>query len=78
MRPEILLAVSIDAVGVARLPQVLAAAGCQVTVMSCRGLAIAASRFVSKHIVTGASTAEVRNAPLSDTRSSPRIFTPGC
>lgn len=57
---KVLLALSIDAVGVGRLPEVLAEAGCEVTVISGAGLAVTNSRFVSHHIWTGYTPHEVR------------------
>jgi len=57
---EILIAISIDSVGAARLPQLFAAAGCRVTVVSGAGLAITASKYVQDHIVTERPTESVR------------------
>jgi hypothetical protein len=57
---KVLIALSIDALGAARFPQVMAAAGCEVTVVCGRGLAITSSRFVKEHIRTGRSPREVR------------------
>jgi predicted ATP-grasp superfamily ATP-dependent carboligase len=57
---KILIGVSIDALGAARFPQVMATAGCEVTVVCGRGLAVTSSRFVKEHIKTGRSPREVR------------------
>jgi len=57
---NVLLGISIDSIGVARLPKVLAAAGCDVTIISGRGLAVTASRHAGRHIATGQSPSEVR------------------
>lgn len=56
---EVLVATSIDAVGVSRLPAVLIAAGCRVTLVSGPGQAISSSRFVSHHILTQSGPAAV-------------------
>jgi glutathione synthase/RimK-type ligase-like ATP-grasp enzyme len=49
---RVLLAVSIDAVAPSRLPGLLHRAGCTLTLLGPPGLAVAASRYVSRHIVT--------------------------
>jgi hypothetical protein len=57
---KVLLGISIDALGAARFPQVMAAAGCDVTVVCGPGLAVTSSRHVKKHVRTGRSPREVR------------------
>lgn len=57
---RVLLAVSIDAVGGARLPQLFSNAGCEVAVVGPRGLAITSSRHVKQHIVTDRPPTAVR------------------
>jgi hypothetical protein len=74
---NVLLAVSIDSVGVARLPQVLAAAGCRVTVVSGPGLAVTASRHVAKHITTGRSPADVRQGMEQHVERFPDLYSSG-
>lgn len=60
VKNRILLATSIDVVGLPRLPEVFANGGIEVTVASGAGLAITRSRFVSKHIRTERSPEQVR------------------
>jgi glutathione synthase/RimK-type ligase-like ATP-grasp enzyme len=57
---RVLVAISIDAVGAARLPRLLADSGCEVSVVSGQGLSILSSRSVHHHVRTGRSPAEVR------------------
>jgi hypothetical protein len=71
---NVLLAVSIDSVGVGRLPQVLAAGGCHVTVVSGRGLAVTASRYVAKHIATGRSPSDVRQGLEQHVEQFPDLY----
>jgi glutathione synthase/RimK-type ligase-like ATP-grasp enzyme len=52
---NILLIVRLDLVGVTRLPQVLHAAGCRVTLLAPAGLAINRSRFIDRHITLPAT-----------------------
>jgi predicted ATP-grasp superfamily ATP-dependent carboligase len=47
---QIILAVSVDGVGITRLPALLASAGFRVTLVAPSGLAIAKSRFVTRRI----------------------------
>nr|WP_232470687.1 ATP-grasp domain-containing protein [Methylococcus sp. BF19-07] len=49
-----MLVVGIDAVGIARFPRLLHDAGCRVTLLAPHGLAVARSRFVTRHVVTAA------------------------
>lgn len=57
---SILLATSIDALGLARLPSVFAKGGIAVTVACGAGLAITKSRFVANHVRTGRAPQQVR------------------
>ncbi len=59
---EILVGVSIDAVGSGRLPELLAAAGLRVTVVSPQGLALLSSRQVAEHVRAGSSPDQVRQS----------------
>ncbi|WP_333688039.1 ATP-grasp domain-containing protein [Methylococcus capsulatus] len=54
MEFDILLVVGIDAVGIARFPRILHDAGCRVTLLAPPGLAVARSRYVSRHVATAA------------------------
>jgi predicted ATP-grasp superfamily ATP-dependent carboligase len=55
----ILLATVVDAAGLARLPMLLSTAGCAVTLLASKGLAIARSRFLKRRIVDCQSVQEV-------------------
>ncbi len=68
---KVLVGISIDAVGVARLPQVLVAAGCEVNVVCGPGLAMTSSRFVREHIRTGRSADAVRQGLEEHLRAHP-------
>jgi glutathione synthase/RimK-type ligase-like ATP-grasp enzyme len=71
---KVLIGISIDAVGVARLPQILVAAGCTVHVVCGAGLAVTSSRFVSKHIRTGRSAHDVRQGLEKHVKDSPDLY----
>ena len=60
MMHKVLVALSIDAVGIARLPESLAAAGCEVDVICGPGLAVSSSRFVTRRVRTKRSPIDVR------------------
>lgn len=55
-KKEVLLAVRLDLIGFSRLPQLLHAAGCRVTLLAPQGLAIGRTRFVDEHIQSGATS----------------------
>ncbi len=59
-RNSVLIATSLDAPGLARLPEMFAKGAVEVTVATGDGFAISSSRFVSHRIRTGRSPEEVR------------------
>ena len=56
---SVLLATVVDTAGLARLPMLLSAVGCAVTLLAPKRLAIARSRFVKRPIVDCQSLQEV-------------------
>jgi len=71
---NVLVGISIDAVGVCRLPQVLAASGCRVTVVSGPGLAVLSSRHVDRHIATGRAPESVREGLEKHVEEFPDLY----
>src|SRR5580692_7228289 len=71
---KVLIGISIDAVGIARLPQVLAEAGCEVTVVCGPGLAATSSRFVAEHVRTGRSPHQVRQGLEDHAAKYPGVY----
>ncbi len=59
MPVRVLVALSIDAVGAARIPEVLAAAGLEVTLVCPANRAALSSRYVTRHIPAGPDIAAV-------------------
>ncbi len=56
---KVLLILRLDLMGIIRLPQILRAAGCHVTLFAPPGVAVSQSRYVDQHIAAPPSNAEL-------------------
>lgn len=71
---RLILGLSIDALGASRLPELMAAAGCEITLVCGRGLAISSSGDVSHRILTERSATAVRDAIERTVASDPQGY----
>jgi glutathione synthase/RimK-type ligase-like ATP-grasp enzyme len=74
MMRNVLLCASQDCMSSSRLPRLFAEAGCRVTVLSRDGLALNASRYVTRRIRTGPSPEQVRQGLEAHIASAPDAY----